>query len=280
MTDVKIMVCPSDVDASGADDIVTVIEGVSAANGDPSLLPDEILNPSESWCTFNPNDAGYTVKDHLEFLVAFDYSYIYFPWMITEDKYLHGMQSAIWNMSMGWPPAGAALCGHWCYDIMDRDFSMESMGVAGWDEWYWRFSIAPNIGVSDEYRDMLLDGGMTLHRLREGIERFLITDINNPAGSAQAQSTIPVMYDVIASPSADAFVGDWMSNAAVGFNHMPGGSNVLYMDGHVEFIKYVFAATYEAAQPNFPLTTFGAYKPPAGAQFHYTPGKWDNYCMY
>jgi len=28
------------------------------------------------------------------------------------------------------------------------------------------------------------------------------------------------------------------SNATVsGFNHIPGGSNVLYMDGHVEFVK-------------------------------------------
>ena len=32
-------------------------------------------------------------------------------------------------------------------------------------------------------------GGDTLYRLREGIERFLITDINNPGASAQAQST-------------------------------------------------------------------------------------------
>ena len=30
--------------------------------------------------------------------------------------------------------------------------------------------------------------GVTLYRLREGIERFFITDINNPAGSAMAQS--------------------------------------------------------------------------------------------
>ncbi len=31
--------------------------------------------------------------------------------------------------------------------------------------------------------------------LKEGIERFLITDINNAAGAAQAQSTLPVMWD-------------------------------------------------------------------------------------
>ena len=35
--------------------------------------------------------------------------------------------------------------------------------------------------------------GSTVYRLREGIERFLITDINNPAASAQAQSTVWIM---------------------------------------------------------------------------------------
>ncbi len=68
-------------------------------------------------------------------------------------------------------------------------------------------------------------GGTTVYRLREGIERFLITDINNPAASAKAQSAIYIMYDQLATnPSA--------------YNHIPGGSNVLYMDGHVQFMRY------------------------------------------
>lgn len=70
-------------------------------------------------------------------------------------------------------------------------------------------------------------GGSTIYRLREGIERFLITDINNPAGSAQAQSTLAIFWDEIS--------GDEASH----FNHVPGGCNVLYMDGHVSFIRYV-----------------------------------------
>ena len=68
---------------------------------------------------------------------------------------------------------------------------------------------------------------MTVYRLREGIERFTITDINNPAASAQAQSEIPVCCDFVS-----------MDIAQNEFNHVPGGSNCLYMDGHVEFIKY------------------------------------------
>lgn len=70
---------------------------------------------------------------------------------------------------------------------------------------------------------------VTAKFLREGIERFLITDINNPAGSASAQSTAAVMWD-------NSYTND---GALTGnFNHVPGGANVLYMDGHVEWAKY------------------------------------------
>jgi prepilin-type N-terminal cleavage/methylation domain-containing protein/prepilin-type processing-associated H-X9-DG protein len=73
-------------------------------------------------------------------------------------------------------------------------------------------------------------GGNTVYRLREGIERFMITDINNPAGSASAQSEIAVMWDVINL----LIQGD----GGMSFNHVPGGGNVLYMDGHVEWTRY------------------------------------------
>jgi prepilin-type processing-associated H-X9-DG protein len=33
-------------------------------------------------------------------------------------------------------------------------------------------------------------------------------------------------------------MGDLISNNAQFYNHVPGGSNILYMDGHVEFLKY------------------------------------------
>lgn len=68
-------------------------------------------------------------------------------------------------------------------------------------------------------------GSDTVYRLREGIERFLITDINNPAASAKAQSGLFVMFDQLATT---------VNN----FNHIPGGANVLFLDGHVEFIRY------------------------------------------
>ncbi len=64
----------------------------------------------------------------------------------------------------------------------------------------------------------------SIPRLREGIERFFITDINNPAAGAQAQSDIAIMWDNIADDGH--------------FNHVPGGCNILYMDGHVSFERW------------------------------------------
>ncbi len=85
----------------------------------------------------------------------------------------------------------------------------------------------------------------TYNLLREGIERFFITDINNPGAGAMAQSSLFVMWDAWAD---DAYKGmDWMDPGSVAnfggsgaarFNHIPGGSNVLYMDGHVQFVRF------------------------------------------
>lgn len=88
--------------------------------------------------------------------------------------------------------------------------------------------------------------GNTLFRLREGIERMFITDINNAGASSRAASLVPTLWDHISTKVKD-------------FAHVPGGGNVLYLDGHVEFLKY----------PNFrfPMTTdsariFGRYNKP------------------
>ncbi|MBX7255271.1 MAG: hypothetical protein K1Y02_02825 [Candidatus Hydrogenedentes bacterium] len=58
-----------------------------------------------------------------------------------------------------------------------------------------------------------------IRRLREGIERFFITDINNPAAGAIEQSQIPTVIE-------------WPDQ------NKPFGGHVLYMDGHVEYLKY------------------------------------------
>lgn len=68
-------------------------------------------------------------------------------------------------------------------------------------------------------------GGDSIYRLREGIERFFVSDINNAAATAKGQSEIAVMWDIVCDDASH-------------YNHVPGGSNVLFMDGHVEFIRW------------------------------------------
>lgn len=80
--------------------------------------------------------------------------------------------------------------------------------------------------VSAPFAGTQTGGGDTIYRLREGIERFMITDINNPGASAKAQSTVPVMWD-------------HLTPQVTGSAHVPAGMNVLYMDGHVAWSHYL-----------------------------------------
>ena len=90
-------------------------------------------------------------------------------------------------------------------------------------------------------------GGDTIYRLKEGNERFLITDVNNPQTSAMAQSTLYTMMD---------FFGN--RNGIKMFNHVPGGCNVLFMDGHVDWVPYVPPAP---GQDNTSSMDLGATQP-------------------
>jgi prepilin-type N-terminal cleavage/methylation domain-containing protein/prepilin-type processing-associated H-X9-DG protein len=81
--------------------------------------------------------------------------------------------------------------------------------------------------------------GSTLYRLKEGIERFMITDINNPAASSKAQSEVPIYWDSVSSTPG----------AAAAFNHVPGGANTLFLDGHCTFIRYEANGEFPANAP-------------------------------
>jgi prepilin-type processing-associated H-X9-DG protein len=87
---------------------------------------------------------------------------------------------------------------------------------------------AAPMGTGDPsvFENDVTEGSMTAYRLREGIERFFITDINNPAASSMAQSEIFILHD------------DLNSGDPKLMNHIPGGCNVLYLDGHVSFLRY------------------------------------------
>ena len=72
-----------------------------------------------------------------------------------------------------------------------------------------------------------MTGGDTIRRLREGIQRFYITDINDMSSADKAGEGIPV---VIERP---------------GHHSAPGGY-VVFIDGHTEFVAY---------PGKFPMTT-------------------------
>jgi len=143
-----------------------------------------------------------------------DASYIYIGWAVYDNSWLT-------DGTENYPDCVLGVLG---------EFS-KAIGLAGPEEGNadsdYTISSHPNPAI----------GEVTLYRFREGIERFFITDINNPASSALAQSELSLMWDEV-------------SVQASGFNHVPGGCNVLFMDGHVAFIRYpsdIFPVTLATA---------------------------------
>ena len=148
-------------------------------------------------------------------------SYMYFGWTILPEHVVLPGADANAN------PADASVNPNFVnaiYDILGRWFmpsTPEDALVLDQDHSY------QDVGATT--------GERPLYRLREGIERFFITDINNAAASNMAQSAMPVLWDRLAAVLRNNPNGGMSPD---GFNHVPGGSNVLYMDGHVEFVKY------------------------------------------
>jgi len=78
-------------------------------------------------------------------------------------------------------------------------------------------------------------GGTVIHRLREGIERFGVTDINSTAPAAKAEAAIWVLSDRVRAPEKGS----------------RGGANVLFLDGHVEFVPYAAKAPVTPGMADF-----------------------------
>jgi len=85
-------------------------------------------------------------------------------------------------------------------------------------------------------------GGDRVLCLRDGVERFFITEINSPAGTGA--SRLPVLWDALGS----SVYGD-NTEGARAFNHLPSGANVLVLDGHVSFVRYPDAFRAQDAAP-------------------------------
>lgn len=177
LTDVGVIVCPSDSDADYGD---AHLGGDEAAPVEPCRIRDQ--------------------------------SYQYYGWAFMADTVFTD-------------PASSDNVNATLADV-DLDF-INAMGelIANIDSQWAGETDDANIGI---YHKDYSSGSVTVYRLREGIERFFISDINNPAATSKGQSEIFVM--------ADDFRGG--ADTISWSNHIPGGANVLYMDGHVEFIRY------------------------------------------
>ncbi|GMU91764.1 MAG: hypothetical protein AMXMBFR4_08220 [Candidatus Hydrogenedentota bacterium] len=127
-----------------------------------------------------------------------------------------------------------------CLDNRDSDVTAwiggSNEGASDWN----------SLGGRPRVQLVTYGGGVDvrLEHLREGISRFLITDITNPASAAKAESEVPVYWDTSRgadyndpNPPPNAFLPDpGMYRAEM--NHIPGGANCLFMDGHVEFVRF------------------------------------------
>ncbi len=199
LTDLKLFFCPS------------------STRGDPE---EYIECPGGGWCNTVPTSPLYGKLDPRN--IGDKRSYLYYGWVCEDEAVwltmIFASQYAVLRRLFTHPDPKSAL---------DEDLEV----VAGLQN-----------AIDDKLDSIYLSagtvtaqgnaGGNTIYRLREGIERFMITDINNPAGSAMAQSEIPIMWDHIEGNRKDR------SNRVARFNHVPGGANCLYLDGHVEFLKY------------------------------------------
>ncbi|MCC6698180.1 MAG: prepilin-type N-terminal cleavage/methylation domain-containing protein [Candidatus Hydrogenedentes bacterium] len=193
LTDAAAMVCPSDSSLT-ADDFEN-----------PSTGETEIYRvcyeakPGPPFSQFS-NERGLPLADESYWYSGFVFDRVSEEYptesitVLADDAEGEGPAQLVWGIAMG----------------IGNFFS----GAAGED-----------IDLSDVSPGNGNAGGDTIHRLRDGIERFMVTDINNPAASTQSQSTVWTMTDRLSTMARE-------------YNHVPGGSNVLFMDGHVEFRKF------------------------------------------
>ena len=223
MTDIMTYLCPSDGEAHSGK--VTSQDFISVAGSDVPI----------DGVTSVPHPA-----DGQEFTRLFAHSYIYQGYAMTWNQADPGLEAGTGTI------LGQLGTGQFGFAAIVSGYAAALSGGASHPEWIGWEQGAHLQDIDDVYFEDGTQG--TVHRFKEGIERFFITDINNPSGSATAQSTLEVMWDTATqySPALAAFLisvggdpADYTPSLIAGeFNHLPGGINVLFMDGHVTFVKY------------------------------------------
>ena len=197
LNDPALMICPSDPAAGPVEEFFDDADDLSTV----CISRDGTMAPT----TGSPNTDFYTCE-----FTSTSNSYVYFGHNITSQGITAGVPD-IPILSLGDSLSWVMANNGKFFDLMTALFT-------ALDD--------PNQADGDVDVDLSGGGEAVVYRLREGIERFLITDINNPAATAMAQSEISVTLDFIDMGEIDET------------NHVPGGCNVLFLDGHVEFMKY------------------------------------------
>ena len=208
----------------------TIFRCPSAANHTDGDLFYDDANKTSKLARYNPEDTGHTGLPNQAWYTVMK-SYTYFGFVFDRCNFedatmpaapLLGIIGASLGIDVGSVPADAmiseqlfAIFSYLFQDatVLQPDAYSDSQKFEFLEK---DIPVAPGRGNG---------GGLIVYRIREGVERFLITDINNPASASIAQSILPVMWDMLATKTEY-------------FNHAPGGSNVLFMDGHIEFLKY------------------------------------------
>ncbi len=208
LTDHNIVFCPSD--AGGA--------------------KDRIADPEGYWSGAPMDNCfGYMSRHGTSCMRAIDASYGYTGWLFDRANSSDPVTPSDINLGVVVIPAGASMqIVAWMmsvYVVGPFMAEMAALEAANAEGFVPSADKDMNLSLVPGFENAGNNGSSTIYRLKEGIERFLITDINNPAASAKAQSEIFIMWDAVSTvPSA--------------YNHVPGGSNVLAMDGHVSFQRY------------------------------------------
>ena len=211
-TDPMIAVCPSDTNSMSYGD--TIQESLwDRWTGEPIVAVD----CAEGWMGSNAIDNSYHYMGY-----AFDNIDMDNPATQVPSSTLNTLILAFGRTpptTVGPVPVQAVA---WIYAVASELMSFTALNSWGTMNDY---STVGLLGGAVSFPGAGNSLGNTLYKLREGIERFMITDINNPGGSAMAQSELAVMWDTVSTEVQE-------------YNHIPGGSNVLFMDGHVEFQRY------------------------------------------
>lgn len=244
-TDVNIMVCPSDPHSDGWGSIMGLDPDYAAHVQRVS----ELIQGLPAGGSFGTD--SYYGKHCLNSLLSIPISYVYVPMAVRSASQLLTVMHQTWwehaNLTtnlLGWVGWGFP-SNDWLHSNDMSEFGCE------YDAYYLggRYqddipnTLVANVTNMPTNVGELDDDGVTplpdhYYHLREGIERFFITDINNPSASAMAQSEIFIMFDSWGTQWTN-WEPQGGSDSSIGrFNHVPGGSNVLYMDGHVAFLRY------------------------------------------